>query len=378
LVLPVQPLVMLFGGAATLAGLVVEPLGRAAGWLAYLPLTWTIRIVEWTAGFPYASVPFKLSDLGLILVYVAIGGLTVLVWLPAVRWRAWWQGVCVRLPLKVTLGGMALVTSVAWLVALQSPDGRLHVTFLDVGQGDAIFVETPGGVQMLIDGGPEGSRLLAELGRQLPFWDRTLDLVVLTHPDADHLTGLISVLERYDVRAVVARSGPWESDLVAAWERALAAEGATLVRGEAGMRMTLSDGVALEILHPGAELVAGTDADSNNNSLVLRLTYVEVAFLLPGDIEAEMERALARSGVYLRSTVLKVAHHGSKSSSIEAFVDAVDPQVALISVGEGNRSGHPAAEVLERLVGRLVYRTDENGTVSISSDGHRLWIKAER
>jgi competence protein ComEC len=259
LVLPVQPLVMLLGGAATVAGLVAELLGRVVGWLAYLPLTWTIRVVEWTARFPYASVPFKLSDLGLILVYVVIGGLTALVWLPADRRRAWWQGIRVRLPLKVTLGGMALMTGLAWLVALQSPDGKLHVTFLDVGQGDAIFVETPGGVQLLIDGGPEGSRLLAELGRQLPFWDRTLDMVVLTHPDADHLTGLIPALERYDVGAVVTRWGPWEGDLVAAWERALAAEGATVVRGEVGVRMELSDGVALEILHPGAELVAGSD-----------------------------------------------------------------------------------------------------------------------
>ena len=205
-----------------------------------------------------------------------------------------------------------------------------------------------------------------------------MDMVVLTHPDADHLTGLIPTLERYDVRAVVVRPGPWESDLVAEWERALAAEGATVVWGEAGVRMELSDGVAVEILHPGAELVEGIEADSNNNSLVLRLTYGDVAFLLPGDIEAEVERALARSGVYLQSTVLKVAHHGSKSSSTEAFLKAVRPQVAVIMVGDGNRSGHPSQEVLERLAGRLVYRTDENGTVSISSDGHRLWIETER
>jgi len=378
LILPVQPLVMFSGGAAALAGLVFEPLGRVLGWFAYLPLTWTIRAVGWTARFPYASVPLELSDLGLVLVYAALGGLTALALLPAERRQAWWGGVRERLSLKLALGGMALVTSVTWLAILQFPDGALHVTFLDVGQGDAILIETPGGVQILVDGGPEGSALLAEMGRQMPFWDRTLNLVVLTHPDADHLTGLVSALERYGVQAVVARAVPHETDLVDAWERALAAEGATLVRGEAGTRLEVSDGVALEILHPGPELIQGSDADSNNNSVVVRLTYRDVAFLLPGDIEVEVERALVPSGVYLRSTVLEVPHHGGKTSSSQAFLDAVGPQVAVISVGEGNKFGHPASEVLERLEGTRCYRTDEDGTVSIASDGHRLWIETER
>jgi competence protein ComEC len=381
LILPVQPLVMFFGGTATLVGLIVEPLGRVVGWGAYLWLTWTIRVVEWTARLPHASVPLELSDLGLVVVYVVIGGLTALVLLTPQRRRTLWGNVRTRLPLKAALGGMTLVTAVAWFAIRQFPDGVLHVTFLDVGQGDAIFVETPGGVQILIDGGPEGSALLSELGCHMPFWDRTLNLVVLTHPDADHLSGLIPALERYGVRAVVARALPHETDLVAAWEKALANEengGATLVRGEAGARLTLSDGVTLEILHPGAELIEGSDADSNNNSVVLRLTYGDVAFLLPGDVEAEVEGELVRSGAYLRSTVLKVPHHGSKTSSSLPFLDAVRPQVAVISVGQGNKFGHPSEEVLERLEGTLVFRTDHNGTVSIASDGHRLWVDAER
>jgi len=378
LILPVQSLVMFFGGAATLIGLVVEPLGRVVGWAAYLWLAWTIRVVRWTADLPVASVPLKLSDGGLIALYIAIGGLTALLLLPRQRRRDAWQNLCQRLPFKATLGGMALVTAVAWVAVFQFPDGKLHVTFLDVGQGDAIFIETPDGAQILIDGGPEGSVVLAEMGGQMPFWDRTLDLVVLTHPDADHLTGLIPALERYDVRTVMLRELPLESDLMDAWEKALADEGATLLRGETATHIALSDGVALDVLHPGPALVADSDADTNNNSIVLRLTYGDVAFLLPGDIQAEVEQVLVRSGVYLRSTVLKLPHHGSKTSTSPAFLHAVGPQVAVISVGADNSFRHPSAEVLERLDDMLIYRTDQNGRVAITSDGHRLWIDTER
>jgi competence protein ComEC len=378
LILPVQSWVMFFGGAATLIGLVVEPLGRVVGWVAYLWLTWTIHVVRWTADLPFASVPLKLSDGGLVALYIAIGGLSALLLLPRQRRRDAWQNLSQRLPLKATLSGMALMTVVTWVAVFQFPDGKLHVVFLDVGQGDAIFIETPAGAQILIDGGPEGSTLLSELGGQMPFWDRTLDLIVLTHPDADHLTGLIPTLERYDVRAVMLRELPHETDLTEAWKKALADEGATLLRGEAATHIALSDGVTLDVLHPGPALVADSDADTNNNSIVLRLTYGDVAFLLPGDIQTKVEQALVRSGVYLRSTVLKLPHHGSKTSASQVFLDAVRPQVAVISVGAENSFRHPSAEVLERLDDMLVYRTDQNGRVAITSDGRRLWMDTER
>jgi competence protein ComEC len=378
LILPIQPLVMAFGGAATLTGLVFEPLGRVVGWGAYLPLTWTIRAVEWTARFPYVSLPFKLSDGGLVVVYALIGMLTALAFMDLERRRAWWESVRERVSVTAALGGLTMATVIAWLAVLQFPNDKLHVTFLDVGQGDAIFIETPGGAQILIDGGPVGNTLLSELGRQMPFWDRTLDVVVLTHPDADHLTGLVPVLERFDVRAVVAREQYHTTDLLDAWEVVLAAQEVVFIRGEAGDHMELSDGVTLDVLHPGPELVEVSEANINNDSIVLRLTYRDVAFLLPGDIEADVEQALVRSGVYLHSTVLKVPHHGSNTSSCRALLDAVNPQVAVISVGEDNPFGHPSEQVLERLDDTLVYRTDQNGRVSIASDGHGLWIETER
>jgi competence protein ComEC len=303
----------------------------------------------------------------------------VMVLISSEQRRAIWQGVRDRAPLKVALGGLALVTTVAWLAVLQLPAGRLKVTFLDVGQGDAIFIQTPGGVQVLVDGGPKGSRLLAELGRQMPFWDRTLDVVVLTHPEDDHVTGLISALERYDVGAVVAREVLPSTNASAAWQAALASRGMEWIRGEAGTRVDMSDGVTLEVLHPGPDSFTTDTESTNNDSVVMRLSYKDVAVLLTGDIEAEVEKELVRSGVYLRSTVLKVPHHGSDTSSCQDFLDAVGAQVAVISVGEDNRFGHPSDDVLARLQDNArVYRTDRNGSVSIASDGHRLWIETQR
>jgi competence protein ComEC len=379
LVLPIQPLVMFTGGAATLAGLAYEPLGQILGWGAYLPLTWTIRVVQWTADFPYASIFLTLSDAGLVVLYGVIVALTVIAFLSPDKRRALWQSAQTRFPQKAAMGGMALAAVVAWFMVLQLPDDKLKVTFLDVGQGDAVFIETPKGAQVLVDGGPEGGTLLSELGHHMPFWDRTLDLVVLTHLDADHLTGLVAALERYDVRAVIVREQHLENDLVDTWEMSLATEGATLIRGEAGTRIELSDGVTLEILHPGPGPVADGTGSANNDSIVMRLVYGDVAFLLTGDIEVDVEKELVRSGAYLRSTVLKVPHHGSSTSSSRAFLDVVRPQVVVISVGSDNDFGHPSREVLERLgKDTLVYRTDQNGSVTVTSDGRRLWIEMER
>jgi competence protein ComEC len=353
-------------------------LGRAIAWLSFLFLTWTIRVVEWTAGFPGASVSFGLSAPGLVGVYGLLLGATYVSTLPAEQRQSLLARFKVQLPLKAALAGLALLTALTWAAVRQFPDGKLHVVFMDVGQGDSIYVESPSGVQVLIDGGPDGSVTLSELGRQIPFWDRSLDFVVLTHPDQDHVGGLIPVLERYQVRAVVARDLPLENDLYLAWQERLADEGALRVTGEAATHIDLGDGVVLQVLHPGPNLVENSQSDVNNNSVVIRLTYGDVSFLLTGDIEQDVEKELVRSGLYLHSTVLKLPHHGSKTSSSQLFLDAVTPQVAVICVGQDNKFKHPSTEVLERLAETPIYRTDEQGAVSITSDGHRLWIDTER
>jgi competence protein ComEC len=263
-----------------------------------------------------------------------------------------------------------------------------------VGQGDAIFIRTPSGRQVLVDGGPSRTALLSQLGRRMPFWDRTLDLVVLTHPDADHISGLIAVLERYRVDTVIFREVGAASSLYEHWRQVVEAEGATVYQGEAGLHLTLDEGLEMAVLHPSAGWVSETAENLNNDSIVTRLTYGPVSVLLPGDVGAEVERRLVAQGAPLRSTVLKAAHHGSCDSTTRGFLAAVRPQVVVISVGADNDFGHPCAEVLERLETALspstslgvnsvegelpVYRTDEHGTVEIIIDGAQVWVETER
>jgi competence protein ComEC len=211
----------------------------------------------------------------------------------------------------------------------------------------------------------------------MPFWDRSLDLVVNTHPEADHLTGLPEVLERYRVDQIILPDVENDTALYAAWQAALADEGAALVPAQAGARLELGDGAWAEVLHPGA-VPAGDRL--NDHSVVLRVGLGRISFLLPGDIEAEVERKLTYNGSALGAVVLKVPHHGSKTSSCESFLAAVDPQVAVVSVGADNRFGHPASEVLSRYAEHSipVLRTDELGTVEFITDGQRLWVAAGR
>jgi len=256
------------------------------------------------------------------------------------------------------------------------PDGKLHVVFFDVGQGDAIFIQTPQGRQVLIDGGPDPTTLTAELGRRLPFWDRSLDLVILTHPDTDHLTGLVPVLERYHVDRVLDPGYPATSETYARWLELIAEKHIPALLARNGVRIELEPGLACEVLHPTGD--PDPEDKANNASAVTRWTWGQVTFLLPGDIEQEVESALVGSGQPLQATVLKAPHHGSDTSSSAAFLQAVNPQLVVISVGADNRFGHPSPEMLERVAGRTVLRTDERGTIEIVTDGSRLWVRTER
>jgi competence protein ComEC len=384
LILPVQAPIMALGGAATVLGLlpILEPLARAIAYVPWLCLTYTNAVVRSLARWPYASLEVQPSSAGWFAVaYLAF---VIALWAWSQRRESvqrTWTALTNRRSTAIILGGPLAIAILAWLAFAQLPDGKLHVAFLDVGQGDAALITTPRGQQILVDGGPSPAALTSALGREMPFWDRSLDLLVMTHPDADHITGLAEVLGRYDV-------GGWLdngcSDDDALYVQCLA----QIEQGEvtrqvirAGDRLALDSGIVLEVLHPQVDSIASTDSGDNNNSLVLRLVWGEASFLLTGDIEAEAEHLLVETGQSLPSHVLKVAHHGSGGSSTPEFLAAVDPSYAIISVGADNDYGHPQDAVLERLaqMGSVeVLRTDEQGTIEFVTDGNRLWVQTER
>jgi len=272
---------------------------------------------------------------------------------------------------------LALAAVVVWLALRGLPDGRLHVYFLDVGQGDAILVQAPDGRQILVDGGPSPTALLNELGDVLPFWDRSLDLVVLTHPDGDHITGLIPLLDRYRVGKVLDVPQSDTAPEAAPWLKGLAALSVPRTVAQRGMRLPVGD-LGVTVLHPGPVQLTGTASDDNNNAIVLRLDYGQTSFILTGDAESEAEADMIAAGLPLRADVLKVGHHGSNGASSPAFIAAVAPSLAVIPVGAENKFGHPHPAVLERLGGVEVLRTDQNGRIEVVSDGEMVKVETER
>jgi len=376
LVLPAQPGVMLTGGLALLAGLILPAIGRVAALPAWLFLTYTVGVVHWLAGAPGASIPLALSPGGVVAVYAAIAGLTLFAALPRERRRDLLGRVHVGRRAGAALGVVAVLALLGLLWLRGRPDGNLHVAFLDVGQGDAILIQTPTGRQVLVDGGRYPSRLLEELGEQMPFWDRSLDVVMATHPDADHADGLISAVERYDVGQLVTNGADEDEDAAfAALLAAAAADGAIHV-AQAGETLDLGDGARLEILQVGAP---GAD-EGNDASVVARLVYGELAVLLTGDAAEAAEAALLAGDRPLAATVLKAGHHGANTSCSADFLRAVAPQVVVISVGADNSYGHPAPAMLQRIAaqGATILRTDEVGTIELVSDGRQMWWNVEQ
>ena len=269
-----------------------------------------------------------------------------------------------------------------WAAALLRPGDVLEVVFVDVGQGDAAYISTPLNRQIVVDGGPGRLDMVRFLGEHMPPGDRTLDLVVLTHPNADHLTGLLETMERYEVGAVLERPVDYDGPVYAAWRELAAEEGALVLEAVPGRRIETGDGVVVQVLGPPSRLLSGTESDVDNASVVVRVSYGEVSFLLTGDMFSEAEAALAATGRDLESDVLKVGHHGSRTSSSRDFLDAVRPSVAVVSAGAGNSFGHPHAETLEEL-GRyvspeMVLKTFERGDVRFVTDGETLRVSTER
>lgn len=249
----------------------------------------------------------------------------------------------------------------------------LEVIFFNVGQGDAIFIETPQRHQILIDGGPD-STILEKLAGEMPFYDRSLDLIILTHPERDHLGGLIEVLKSYKINkilwtGIVRDIFEWQE-----WEDLIKREGAQIKIAKAGQRIILKETdppIFFDILYPFENLEGQEFKNSNETSVVGRLVFSQDSFLLTGDIGKLTERKLIDKNI--NSDVLKVCHHGSKNSSSEEFLKEVSPGVAVIQVGKNNY-GHPHPEVLAKLnqFGIQILRTDEDGDIKIISDGNNL------
>ncbi|MDP2951460.1 MAG: ComEC/Rec2 family competence protein, partial [bacterium] len=241
---------------------------------------------------------------------------------------------------------------------------QLEVVFFAIGQGDSIFIETPQKHQILIDGGPSKELILEKLAQEMPFWDRTIDLVVLTHPDYDHRTGIESVLDNYNVgHFLVTEVGQEKLKTLGRTEI-----GQVIGHNRTEIKAGRTD---IFVLSPEEGKVG---QETNDSSLVIRLDFLNNSFLFTGDISSKIEKEILNSGQILKADVLKVAHHGSKTSSSPDFLAQVNPSLAVISCGKDNPYNHPHPEVLRTLENFAikVLRTDIQGDIAIISDGNNL------
>jgi competence protein ComEC len=389
LALPALPALIVLGAVGGIIGLAFLPVAQGIGWLAWLFASYMLFIVRGLASLDISAAEVGAVGTPLIVAYYAV--LAIAIWLVSNRRLLpqvadWLKDGAIRstdllsrLPLKWVVPPLLILAILASVAAATMPDDKLRVSFLDVGQGEAILIQK-GSQQVLVDGGPSPQALALELGSKMPFWDRTIDLVVLTHPHADHLTGLVDTIQRYRVERVLYPESDYGSPLCQQWLELIGEKDIECTIARAGQEINLGDGVKIAVLNPPASLLTGTNSDVNNNSVVLSLYAGRVSFLLTGDIEQEAEFELIAWGSNLSGTVLKVGHSGSKTSTTAEFLAEVSPGVAVISVGE-NSFGHPSGEVIDRLEERLgaenIYRTDEQGTIEFITDGERLWVKTK-
>ncbi|MDQ7027331.1 MAG: ComEC/Rec2 family competence protein [Anaerolineae bacterium] len=373
LVVPIQSYVLIIGGLALIVSFVFSPIGQMLFWMDYVLLSWSIRVVRQFGNLTFADVVVSF-DRRLVWAFFAII-------IGAAIMRAEQFSWVRRLDNLIRSRSVftAIIVSAACLFILivsvfySRPDGNLHVWWLDVGHSHAVFIETPGGSQILIDGGRFPSRLLTSIGDRMPFYDRTIEIVVITRHDEFDTGALSAVLERYDAGVVLTNGQVRLSDSYVELENAIAPYDVVTVR--AGYRIEIDDGTLIEVLYP-------TQTPSYNDNLgdsviVLRITYGDISFLIPSDLSRRGQSLLLENGQWSLATVMALPQHGTQRSLDEVFLAAAQPQAIVLQSDIANRRGDPDRDILAMLEDTPLYRTDESGTLHFYTDGSVLWFVGE-
>jgi competence protein ComEC len=369
-ILPVQPAVMILAGLSTLAGCLWLPLGTVLAWSAWPFAAFTIRVVDYFATWHSASVP--LGPVPIVMVaffYLALFGITALLRTSTEqhprlqRIRIW--AASLRLSSTLLLSVLAVLAALTWRAVVNRPDGRLHLTILDAGGGDAILIETPTGRYVLVDGGSSTMRLSTALGRRLPPLAAHLDWIVIGGTHEEQIAGLAGAIERFSIGSVLIAgdpNGPAYSKILDAFLE----KGINVQPAIPKQKLDLGSGATLEVV-----------AVSQHGAILL-LKYEWASFLLTPGADPEMVRELEQNRSFTTLTGLMLADSGYHAVNPPTFLASLRPWLVLVSVEAGNKRGLPDPRVLEALQGTTVLRTDRHGWIHCASDGKRLWVEVER
>ena len=378
IVAPLVAGVMLFSGVGAILGLILIPLAGMFNATTGALLDVMLWVIHRLAALPRAAVYLPSPSWWMVMaVYI------LLACIPKLTWPKH------RSPILLAL---LLAVSLTFLSLLGNNSGKLTVHFIDVGQGDAALVQTPGGKNMLIDAGgwPGEYQSGSGVGNRvvLPYLQalgiNNIDVLMISHPHEDHAGGAMAVIQRIPVKLAVIAPLREDWDNAVGWERpdpgyyqlleAMEKQGVQISEGFAGQQILLDNSIEIVILSPHKPL-----SDLNDGSLVVKITYGGRSFLFTGDIGENIQRQLSRDMEDLKSDVLKIPHHGSRFFAPEFFA-AVNPGIAVIQVGRSNRFGHPAPQVIAELesLGAIIYRNDQQGAVTVVTDGQGVWVDTFR
>jgi competence protein ComEC len=365
-ILPAQPAVMILGGLAVLLSLVWFPLGQIAAWVTWPFVAYTIRMVELFDRVPHGSIFLgELSIWLVVLVYavlfgVTFGGARIKEWLGSMKQDR------IQIPAGTGLVVLLLALLLVWRAASAVPDGRLHITFLDVGSADAVLIKTPTGKHVLINGGPSVTTLADELGRRLPAFNRTLDWLIVAGTAEEDVAALPRVIERYPPNAVLWSGNTQASFSSGVLNEYLAVSDINVLTAEPEEVLELGDGATLRVLTVGPR------------GAVLLVEWKNFRTLLPIGMSFEALDELRNGADVGPVSVLSLADAGYAASNPPEWIASLNPELVLLSVSAADENGMPDSEVLESIKDYQLLRTDQNGWIEITSDGDRMWVNVER
>lgn len=370
LIIPVQAPLLLIGGVALLISPILPVLSQGLFWLDMVFLGWTISMVrafsEWAGAGSAVYVDSRLVGAFYVML---IGG--TMTYSTRSAWVVQIASVLrKRSVLSAVVGSGVLIGLLLVGMWRSVPDGKLHVWWLDMGHSNSVLLQTPQGAHILVDGGRTPTRLLTALGDRLPFYDNTLEMLILTHPDDVDHSALLRVLERYHV-GVVLTNGQAQVGVIQTQLDDLLHD-VPQVNAVRGYRAQTSDGVLLEVLHPASSPDLGDSL--GDGVLVLRVTYGERSFLLTSDLSREAQARMLEEGVFAQSDVMQVPQHATARALSASFLAHIQPSLAVVQIDPANRIGDPNTDTLA-LFGEAipVWRTDLRGTIHLISDGETVW-----